>query len=147
MPVIGITNCRKLEDYRQSILHVGGEVRELSLSMTVADALQGIGGLLLSGGEDVAPALPRHVVERDLPVNLSVVVRARCARQTGARQESGEPSAHLCFSRKARPAIGPQRTRSAGRKIADDIAGRNVERTHGGKKDVGVVLTDAAAFG
>ena len=26
MPIIGVTNCRKLEDYRQSVLHVGGEV-------------------------------------------------------------------------------------------------------------------------
>jgi len=57
MSLIGITACRKLEDYRQSILHVGGEVRILELSMTIADALTGIDGLMLTGGEDVAPAL------------------------------------------------------------------------------------------
>ena len=57
MPVIGITACRKLEDYKQSILHVGGEVRVLDPTMLVADALEGIAGLLLSGGEDVTPAL------------------------------------------------------------------------------------------
>jgi gamma-glutamyl-gamma-aminobutyrate hydrolase PuuD len=57
MPLIGITACSKPEDYRQSILHVGGLVRVLDPSMTVADALAGVDGLLLSGGEDVAPAL------------------------------------------------------------------------------------------
>jgi gamma-glutamyl-gamma-aminobutyrate hydrolase PuuD len=55
MPVIGITTCRKLEDYRQSILHAGGEPRTLDSSMTVAQALDGIDGLMLTGGGDVAP--------------------------------------------------------------------------------------------
>jgi putative glutamine amidotransferase len=57
MPVIGITACRKLEDYRQAVLHVGGEVRVVDASMPVEQALAGIDGLLLTGGEDVAPAL------------------------------------------------------------------------------------------
>src|SRR5213594_3472247 len=56
MAVIGITICRKLEDYRQSILHVGGEPRVLDPSMSVDDALKGVDGLLLTGGDDVAPA-------------------------------------------------------------------------------------------
>ena len=56
MTVIGITTCRKLEDYRQSILHVGGEPRILDSSMPVEQALAGIGGLMLTGGGDVAPA-------------------------------------------------------------------------------------------
>jgi gamma-glutamyl-gamma-aminobutyrate hydrolase PuuD len=56
MSLIGITHCRKLEDYRQAVLHVGGEVRVLESSMSVADALDGIDGLLLTGGEDVDPA-------------------------------------------------------------------------------------------
>ena len=56
MPLIGITHCRKLEDYRQAILHAGGDVRILEVSMKVADALGGIDGLLLTGGDDVAPA-------------------------------------------------------------------------------------------
>jgi putative glutamine amidotransferase len=56
MGIIGITACRKLEDYRQSILHVGGEVRVLDHALTIDDALAGIGGLMLTGGEDVAPA-------------------------------------------------------------------------------------------
>jgi gamma-glutamyl-gamma-aminobutyrate hydrolase PuuD len=55
MSVIGITACRKLEDYRQSILHVGGEVRIIETSSAVS-SLDGIDGLLLTGGEDVAPA-------------------------------------------------------------------------------------------
>lgn len=56
MAVIGITSCRKLEDYKQAVLHVGGEVRVLDPLAGVSDALQGISGLLLTGGEDVAPA-------------------------------------------------------------------------------------------
>ena len=54
MPLIGITACRKLEDYRQAVLHVGGEVRILDQSMGVADALAGVDGLMLTGGNDVA---------------------------------------------------------------------------------------------
>jgi putative glutamine amidotransferase len=56
MPVIGITSCRKLEDYRQSILHVGGEPRIVDPSMTVDEALSGVDALMLTGGDDVAPA-------------------------------------------------------------------------------------------
>ncbi len=55
MSPIGIAPCRKLEDYRQAILHVGGEPRLLDVSMSVDQALAGIGGLLLTGGDDVAP--------------------------------------------------------------------------------------------
>ncbi len=57
MPLIGVTACRKLEDYRQSILHAGGDVRILEPSMKVRDALHGLDGLLLTGGEDIAPVL------------------------------------------------------------------------------------------
>ena len=56
MTVIGITACRKLEDYRQSILHVGGEPRTLDSSTAVEEALTGIDGLMLTGGGDVAPS-------------------------------------------------------------------------------------------
>jgi len=55
-PLIAISSCRKLEDYRQSILHTGGEVRIIDSSMSVADALADVGGLLLTGGGDVDPA-------------------------------------------------------------------------------------------
>ena len=56
MPRIGITSCRKLEDYRQSVLHAGGDPHVLEPSMTVQEALAGVDGLLLTGGNDVAPA-------------------------------------------------------------------------------------------
>jgi putative glutamine amidotransferase len=56
MTVIGITTCRKLEDYRQSILHVGGEPRILDSSMPIEQALAGVDGLMLTGGNDVAPS-------------------------------------------------------------------------------------------
>ena len=56
MPLIGITACRKIEDYRQAVIHVGGEVRLLEAAMPVPEAMAGLGGLLLTGGEDVSPA-------------------------------------------------------------------------------------------
>jgi putative glutamine amidotransferase len=56
MALIGISACGKLEDYRQAVIHVGGEVRILERTMTASDALNGIGGLLLTGGGDVEPA-------------------------------------------------------------------------------------------
>ena len=52
-----ITGTRQVEDYRQSIQHAGGEARIVDPSMPVAEALEGVGGLLLTGGEDVAPEL------------------------------------------------------------------------------------------
>ena len=56
MPVIGITACRKLEDYRQAVLHTGGSnVRIVEPRMTVDEALNGVAGLMLTGGDDVAP--------------------------------------------------------------------------------------------
>jgi putative glutamine amidotransferase len=55
MPVIGITTCRKLEDYRQAVLHTGADVRIVDVTMGVDQALTGIGGLMLTGGADVAP--------------------------------------------------------------------------------------------
>jgi putative glutamine amidotransferase len=56
MTTIGITSCRKLEDYRQAVLHVGGEVRILESTASAEQALTGIDGLMLTGGDDVAPA-------------------------------------------------------------------------------------------
>jgi putative glutamine amidotransferase len=55
MPLIGITRCRKLDDYQQAVLHVGGEVRIIQPSLPVADALDGLDGHLLTGGVDVDP--------------------------------------------------------------------------------------------
>jgi putative glutamine amidotransferase len=56
MPVIGLTACRKIEDYRQAVLHVGGGVHIVDASMAVGEVIDGIDGLLLTGGEDLAPA-------------------------------------------------------------------------------------------
>jgi putative glutamine amidotransferase len=56
MAVIGISPCRKLEDYRQAIIHVGAEPRVLDPSMPIEQALAGIDGLMLTGGDDVAPS-------------------------------------------------------------------------------------------
>jgi putative glutamine amidotransferase len=56
MPVIGVTACRKIEDYKQSVLHVGGEVLILDPSMRVAEVVETIDGLLLTGGGDVHPS-------------------------------------------------------------------------------------------
>ena len=87
MPVIGITACRKLEDYRQSGLHVGGEVRILEPSAGVQAALAGIDGLMLTGGDDVAPGrygeAPHQTVvevepERD-EFEVSLVAAARAS--------------------------------------------------------------------
>ena len=70
MALIAITSCRKLEDYRQSVLHVGGDVRIVDATTAIAKALGGADGLLLTGGDDVAPSRygePAHatVVEAD----------------------------------------------------------------------------------
>jgi len=56
MPLIGIAACRKLEDYRQSIMHVGGDVHILDVPMKPAEVAEQIDGLLLTGGGDLAPA-------------------------------------------------------------------------------------------
>jgi putative glutamine amidotransferase len=55
MPLIAITACRKLEDYRQAVLHVSGDVRIVDATAAVDHALAGAAGLMLTGGDDVAP--------------------------------------------------------------------------------------------
>jgi putative glutamine amidotransferase len=55
MPLIAITHCDKLDDYKHSIVNAGGDVRVVDAGMSPAEALAGIHGLLLSGGNDVAP--------------------------------------------------------------------------------------------
>src|SRR5215471_2084408 len=85
MAVIGITACRKLEDYRQAVLHVGGEVTILDPSMPVIESLKDIEGLLLTGGGDIAPERygeTRHssVVDVDLErdrFELELIAEAR----------------------------------------------------------------------
>src|SRR5690348_2300726 len=71
MPVIGIMVCRKLEDYRQSVLHAGGDVVVLEPGGDPAAAFERVDGLLLTGGGDVDPALygesPRGPLEAAEP--------------------------------------------------------------------------------
>ena len=57
MAEIAVTNCAKIEDYKQALLNAGGEVRVVEHGTPVTAALAGVGGLLLTGGEDVAAAL------------------------------------------------------------------------------------------
>jgi gamma-glutamyl-gamma-aminobutyrate hydrolase PuuD len=57
MAHIAITACGKIEDYKHAVLNTGSEVRIVDQKMSVADALTGIDGLLLTGGDDVAPTL------------------------------------------------------------------------------------------
>lgn len=55
MPHIAITECRKLEDYKQAVAHVGGDFHIVSHSMRIDEALEAADGLLLTGGDDVSP--------------------------------------------------------------------------------------------
>lgn len=55
MALVSVTNCSKLEDYRQAILHAGGDPRVVDHTTGVAAALEGVSGLMLTGGDDVAP--------------------------------------------------------------------------------------------
>ncbi len=56
MAEIAVTNCAKLEDYKQAVIHAGGEVRVVEHGLDVTEALRGAGGLLLTGGDDVSPS-------------------------------------------------------------------------------------------
>ena len=57
MPLIAVTVCKKFEDYRQAVIHAGAEPRELQSGMPIDEALAGVDGLVLTGGEDVDPSL------------------------------------------------------------------------------------------
>jgi putative glutamine amidotransferase len=85
MALIAITTCHKLEDYKQAVLHAGGEVRVIEPGTDPVDALRDAGGLLLTGGDDVAPSKygePGHPAvvqvapERD-DFELALVTEAR----------------------------------------------------------------------
>ncbi|MDE3153950.1 MAG: gamma-glutamyl-gamma-aminobutyrate hydrolase family protein [Acidobacteriota bacterium] len=88
-PVIGVTACRALADYLESVRRNGGEPRVLTPGEIAPDAaLAGIDGLLLTGGADVDPARygqPRHpsVVDMDAARDEFELVLARRACETG----------------------------------------------------------------
>ena len=54
MAIIGITPCRRLPDYLESVRRAGGEPRVLSIDDR--PSLQGLDGILLGGGGDIDPA-------------------------------------------------------------------------------------------
>lgn len=57
MPIIAVTACRRPDDYRRAVIDAGGTPRVIDASMDLATALDGVGGVVLTGGDDVAPAL------------------------------------------------------------------------------------------
>ena len=58
MPTIAITPCSKLPDYEESVRRAGGDVRELNRAAdSPADVVQGVQGVLLTGGGDVLPSI------------------------------------------------------------------------------------------
>ncbi|MSO55478.1 MAG: gamma-glutamyl-gamma-aminobutyrate hydrolase family protein [Acidobacteria bacterium] len=54
MPIIGITPSKRLPDYVESVRRAGGEPRVLSIDEPAS--LEGLDGLLFTGGGDVDPA-------------------------------------------------------------------------------------------
>lgn len=56
-PIIGITRCSKLADYVSSVEQAGGDARVLDLDEDPGRVVEGIDGLLLTGGGDVDPAI------------------------------------------------------------------------------------------
>jgi putative glutamine amidotransferase len=57
MPVVAITPCKKPRDYDAAVRRAGATPRPLSLDDPATSALDGVDGLLLTGGDDVDPAL------------------------------------------------------------------------------------------
>jgi gamma-glutamyl-gamma-aminobutyrate hydrolase PuuD len=56
-PTVAITPCRKPRDYEAAVRRAGAVPRPLALDDAAATALEGVDGLLLTGGDDVDPAL------------------------------------------------------------------------------------------
>ena len=56
MPLIAITECHKIEDYKHAVAHANAEFRIVNHEMTAEEALDGVHGVLLTGGGDVDPA-------------------------------------------------------------------------------------------
>jgi putative glutamine amidotransferase len=87
MPLIAITSCRKLDDYRHSAEHAGAEVRIVEAAGGVDAALDGVDGLMLTGGDDVAPArygeTPHPTVVPDEARDEFELTLARTARERG----------------------------------------------------------------
>lgn len=84
MALIALTACPRIEDYKQAIQHVGGDVRIVDHTMHVGDALDGANGLLLTGGDELPPGAqhaehppaPTDAAERDR-FEAALVLEAR----------------------------------------------------------------------
>ena len=57
MPTVAITPCKRPRDYETAVRRAGATPRPLALDDAAAVALDGVDGLLLTGGDDVDPAL------------------------------------------------------------------------------------------
>jgi putative glutamine amidotransferase len=57
MPIVAITPCKKPRDYDAAVRRAGATPKPLSLDEPTSAALEGVDGLLLTGGDDVDPAL------------------------------------------------------------------------------------------
>jgi len=80
MALISVTNCNKIEDYKQALQHAGGEVRIVEQGMDAAHALEGTDGLLLAGGDMVLETASAACCRR----NLAILCRAvRVCSQRG----------------------------------------------------------------
>jgi putative glutamine amidotransferase len=70
-PRIGITRCSRIDDYLESVTRAGGAPIVLEPTDDPATALDGIDGLVLTGGPDVDPArygeAPHPATEIDAP--------------------------------------------------------------------------------
>ena len=71
MPIVGLTSCSRLTDYEHSLERVGLEWRLLTPDQDPATALDGLAGLVLSGGGDIDPSLygeaPHETFSADTP--------------------------------------------------------------------------------
>ena len=57
MPIVAITLCQKPRDYEAAVRRAGATPKALSLDEPTSAALDGVDGLLLTGGDDVDPRL------------------------------------------------------------------------------------------
>ena len=55
--IVAITPCKKPRDYEAAVRRAGATARPLTVDEPTASALDGVDGLLLTGGDDVDPAL------------------------------------------------------------------------------------------
>jgi putative glutamine amidotransferase len=66
MPIVAITPCRKPRDYEAAVRRAGATPKPLALDQAPSAALDGVDGLLLTGGDDVDPSLYGEAPHADL---------------------------------------------------------------------------------